>query len=101
MNEQELLDALNEANAKLTKIETEVKERDAVQDSKIAALELALENGNALSPEVVDALNALKSNLQKVDDINEDAAATDQATNDAPPPPPVKDGVTSQSEEIV
>jgi len=106
MNDQEFLDALNEANAKLDKIITEVMERDAVQESNIAALELALANEKALNPEIQAAIDLLKANLKRGDEINEDAPVTDQATDQStsdapPPPPPVKDGVTSQSEEIV
>lgn len=70
MNQEELLAQINAANAKTEKIIGE-----------ITALKTAVENASVhdVSPEVQAALNQLLSNLQVADDLNPDAAATEQA----------------------
>jgi len=75
MDQAELLFALEEANAKIDKIVTEVTENDAAQESKIASLEAKLAEAGVLSPEIQAAVDALKVKLQKADDATPDAAS--------------------------
>ena len=70
MNQDELLVAVNAANAKTEKIIGE-----------IMALKSAIENASevSLSPEVEAAIAQLTSNLQVADDLNADAATEEPA----------------------
>ena len=74
MNQQELLDALNLANAKAEKI-----------NGEIAALKTALDNASHadVPQEIVDAVNRLAANLEAADAQNPDAAEQADATDSA------------------
>lgn len=64
--QQELADQLTSLTAQLTKVRTEVL-------TKISDLEAAIANAGQVSPEVQTALDALKTEVQAIDDINPDA----------------------------
>lgn len=70
MNQQELLDAVNAANAKVQKITGEIR-----------ALKTALDNAShaGVPQELVDAVTQLASNLDAADELNADASAEEQA----------------------
>lgn len=65
MNQKELLDQINAANAKTEKIIGEVR-----------ALKTAVENAANVPQEIVDAVNRLTGSLDDADALNPDAPAT-------------------------
>ncbi len=70
MNQQELLDAVNAANAKVQKITGEIQ-----------VLKTALDNASHadVPKELVDAVTQLTSNLDAADELNADAPAEEPA----------------------
>ncbi len=66
MTQAELAQALRDAADEATKAKTEITQ-------KISDLETAITNAGTTTPEVDDALAALKSAVQGVDDIVPDA----------------------------
>lgn len=66
MNQQELALALSGLREQLLKSNEEVK-------TKLAALEQAVTDAGNVTPEVQEALDALKSTVQSADDIVPDA----------------------------
>lgn len=71
----ELAAQLNTIGEQVTKIGTETQ---GLKD-KVAELETAIQNGGNVTQEVQDALDAVKSKLQSVDDLVTDAAPTPPA----------------------
>jgi len=74
MNQQELRQALTDANAKVEKIATEVQ-----------ALKDTVGNADNVPQEVVDAVNNLAATLQRVDDINPDEGTPENPEARTPP----------------
>ncbi|QOJ19219.1 MAG: hypothetical protein HRU77_01510 [Gammaproteobacteria bacterium] len=72
MNQQELLDKLNDANAKSEKIVSEIR-----------MLKTAVENADNVSPQIAEAANRLIGNLDVAD-----AEIPDEAPAPAPEPAP-------------
>jgi chromosome segregation ATPase len=72
MGNEEVLAKLTSANAKVDKVITEVQ-----------ALKDLVNTTPAVPQPIVDAVNALESKLQQLDDLNEDAPTTEE--------PPVED----------
>lgn len=71
MNQQELAQGLDTIRAQVEKIGTE----SALTLDKVAALEAALGNAGGVSPEVQAAFDALKAQVQVVDDLIPDPPA--------------------------
>jgi len=83
MNQQELLTALNAANAKVQKIIGEIQ-----------ALKTALENtSHEIPQDIADAANQLFGNIGIADDLNPDAPAP------APEPTPEPEPVSASEQE--
>jgi hypothetical protein len=70
MNQAELVAQLDALKAQVDKSKAEIV-------AKVADLEAELANAGQVSPEVEARLNALKSAVQAVDDLNPDAPASE------------------------
>jgi hypothetical protein len=70
MNQAELAAEMSNLAAQTTKAQAEVV-------AKLASLEQAVSDAGNATPEVLAALDALKSSVQSVDDLNPDAAPVD------------------------
>lgn len=69
MNQQELASALEAVSAQVAKIGTE----SSATLQKVTDLEAAIQNAGQVSPEVQTAFDALKAQVQVVDDLIPDA----------------------------
>lgn len=78
VNQQELLEALNAANAKTEKISGEIRDLKTALDNAVNA---------DIPQDIVDAVNRLTGNLDAADQLNPDApvaeTANDTATTEA------------------
>jgi prefoldin subunit 5 len=71
----ELAQSLNDIAAQVTKSKDEVVAAVAALNQKIADLEAAIAAGNGTTAEVDAAIEALKAQVQVLDDLNADASA--------------------------
>ena len=85
MNEKQLLDQINAANAKVEKITGEIR-----------VLKTAVENSKEVSPELAAAAAQLMSNLQVADDENADTEAP--ATTETAQPEELNQAAASEEQ---
>lgn len=73
MENEEVLAKLTSANAKVDKVITEVQ-----------ALKDLVNTTPSVPQPIVDAVNALESKLQQLDDLNEDSPTTEEPPTEGP-----------------